>query len=92
MQNQYPKYIREHQERKAAEFRELARTWVPEKSLRAEILDSLTLQQQTVFMVFDYFMSTGGEDEVKRLIRFMSRALEMGAATMYWDEPPPSNN
>jgi hypothetical protein len=37
-------------------------------------------------MTFDYFMSTGGEEEVRRLISYLTHALET-AAKMYWDEP-----
>jgi hypothetical protein len=86
------KQFRKHQERKVAEFRELARTWISKEQLSQTNIDSLTLPQQAAFMILDYFMSTGGEDEVRHLIRFLTRALEEGVGTMYWDEPPPSNN
>jgi hypothetical protein len=91
MENQNPKYARQHQERKVAEFNALARSWITQEQLSRMTLDSLTLSQQAAFMVFDYFMSTGGEDEVRHLISFLIRALETVAA-MYWDEPPSSNN
>jgi hypothetical protein len=83
MQNQNPKHIREHRKRKVAEFNELARSWVPEKYLAAvPTMGDLTSRQQAAFMTFDYFMCTGGEDEVRRLISFLTRSLELWE-TMY---------
>jgi hypothetical protein len=82
MKNQNPKQLREHQERKVAEFNELARSWIPKEQLSQTTIDSLTLPQQAAFMTFDYFMSTGGEDAVRRLVSFLTRAVETGA-TLY---------
>jgi len=77
MQNQNPKHIREHRKRKLAEFNELARSWVPEEYLTAvPTIGDLTVRQLAAFMIMEYLMSTGGEDEVKRLISYLTRCLE----------------
>ena len=87
MSNPNPKHIREHQERKVAQFNELALRWIPEEvCLRSPGFADLTQRQRAAFMTFDYFMSTGGEEEVRRLISYLTHALET-AAKMYWDEP-----
>jgi hypothetical protein len=77
---------RQHQERKVAEFNALARSWIPAECRAVPGVDSLTLTQQAAFMTFDYFMSTGGEDEVKRLARYLIRAVET-LGSLYRDEP-----
>jgi hypothetical protein len=77
MPNQNLKHIQEHRRRKLAEFNELARSWVPEEYRAVSTVDSLTLRQQAAFMTFDYFMCTGGEDEVRRMISYLTRSLEL---------------
>jgi hypothetical protein len=70
-----------------AEFNELARTWIQEEvCLRNPDFADLTLRQRAAFMTFDYFMSTGGEEEVGHLISYLTRALKT-VATLYTDEP-----
>jgi hypothetical protein len=77
MQNKNPKHIKEHRKRSIAAFNDLVRRWIPEEYLRADAtLADAPLRQVAYFMIFDWCMSTGGEDEVILLIGYLRAALE----------------